>query len=191
MTRSPAIGTLTARPPAVLAGTVVFLASEVMFFGSLFGAYFTVRAASDAWPPPGLELDVPRAAVATAVLLLSSLTMHAAVRALDTGRDAAARRLLLVTLLLGAAFLGNQAGEWRAAGFGPASHAFGAAFFVITGFHGLHVLGGLAAIAVLLGRAYRFTPDASDLPGAESLTLYWHFVDAVWLAVFATLFLLR
>lgn len=179
------------RPPMLVAGMVIWLASETMFFGGLFAAYFTQRGAAAGWPPPGTELEVARAAAFSVVLISSSVTMQLGVRALAAGRPEASRRWIVATLVLGAAFLANQGGEWAALTFTVASHPFGSGFYVITGFHGLHVLGGMAAMMILLARAYRFALGAADLPSVEAVSAYWHFVDAVWIGVFSTLFLLR
>ena len=173
-------------------GTVVWLASELMFFSGLFAAYFTLRAASqEPWPPEGVHLETTLAALFTALLVLSSGTIQLAVRALQRDDRAAFRRWVLVTVLLAVAFLANQGREWSEATFGVDDHAFGSSFFVLTGFHGLHVTGGVVAMVVLLGRSAspRFGP--ADVPAVEVVSYYWHFVDVVWIAMFATLFLLR
>ena len=173
-----------ARPPVLTVGTVVWLASELLFFAGLFAAYFTLRTnATGAWPPVDVELETVPAALFTLVLVASSLTVHRAARAAETGDTGGVRVWLVVTLLLAALFLGNQAREWASAGFSASSHAYGSAFFVMTGFHGLHVVGGMVAMAVVLVRA--------DRPAVEVVTAYWHLVDVVWLAMFATLFGIR
>jgi cytochrome c oxidase subunit III len=180
-----------ARTPVLLVGTVVWLASELMFFSGLFAAYFTLRANADEWPPGDVHLDTVVSGVFTALLVLSSATVQLAVRALARGDRRAFRMFLVVTLLLAAAFIANQAHEWANAGFGIDSHSYGSAFFVMTGFHGLHVIGGMLAMVLLLGRAAdaRFGP--SDVPAAEVVSYYWHFVDVVWVGMWSTLFLLR
>jgi cytochrome c oxidase subunit 3 len=169
---------------------VVWLASEVTFFGSLFGAYFTLRsAATGPWPPADVELETAFTGLATLLLVASSGTMQLAVAAIASGQRARFRRLLVVTGLLAAVFLANQAREWSVAGFGPSSHAFGSAFFVMTGFHGLHVAGGVVGMAVMLGRSAHPSFGADSTDAVEVLSYYWHFVDVVWLLMFATLFL--
>ena len=171
-------------------GTVVWLASEVTFFGSLFGAYFTLRAtAPGPWPPADVELETAVTGLATALLVASSGTMQLAVRAIAADRRPRFRRLVALTALLAVVFLANQAREWSVASFGPSSHGYGSAFYVMTGFHGAHVTGGMIAMAVLLGRSggTGFGAEATD--SVEVLSYYWHFVDVVWVAMFATLFL--
>ena len=180
------------RPSVLTVGTVVWLASELMFFSGLFAAYFTLRsAATGPWPPRGVHLDVPVSALFTAALVASSATMQLAVRAIERGRVPIFRRWVVATLLLGGVFVANQAREWATLEFHVDSHAFGSAFYVMTGFHGLHVIGGLAAMLVLLLRAGDRRFGASDAPSVEVVSYYWHFVDVVWIALWATLFLLR
>ncbi len=171
-------------------GTVAFLASELMFFSGLFAAWFSVRAANDEWPPEGVELEVLQTGVATVVLIAFSFTMHAGHRAAEAGDRRATARWVLVTALLGTLFLANQTVEYVNADFGMSSHAFGSLFFILTGFHGLHVLAG---IALMLGVLWVVSGPTSRAPLAEPMTVtsyYWHFVDVVWVAMFATVYLL-
>lgn len=164
-----------------------------MFFSGLFATYFTLKALSTSeWPPEDVHLAIPQALVFTILLVLSSGTMQMAVRAIANGNKAAFRNWVIATLVLGAAFVLNQFGfEWREAEFRPASHAFGSLFFTMTGFHGLHVTGGLIAMCILLARsgASRFGKD--DLPSVEVVSYYWHFVDVVWVIMFSILFFVQ
>jgi cytochrome c oxidase subunit III len=172
-------------------GTVVWLASEVMFFSGLFGAYFALRAAAPGdWPPPDVELDRVVSGLFTALLVASSGTVQLGVRALERGRRVAFRRWLVVTMVLAVAFLANQAHEWLTLDFSISSHTYGSAFYVMTGFHGIHVAGGVLAMFVLVARAAspRFGPE--ETPAVETVSYYWHFVDVVWVGLWATLFLL-
>ena len=180
------------RTPILTVGTVVWLASELMFFSGLFAAYFTLRATAEAdWPPEGVHLEVLIGGLFTLGLVLSSGTMQLAVRSIAAGRLPAFRGWLIATLVLGAAFLGNQAHEWSSLEFSVSSHSYGSAFYVMTGFHGLHVFGGMLAMVLLIGRAgsRRFGP--ADVPAVEMVSYYWHFVDVVWIGMWATLFLLN
>jgi cytochrome c oxidase subunit III len=170
---------------------VLFLASEVLFFGGLFGAYFALRASTEPWPPNGVELEMPLAAVATVILVVSSFTFQVGVRAAERGHRDRLRRWSLLTLLLGVAFLGMQWWDWSHLAFSVSSHAYGTMFFAMTGFHGLHVAGGLALLLVILGRDAQGAYRDGTVAGPEAVAYYWHFVDAVWLALFATLFVLR
>jgi cytochrome c oxidase subunit 3 len=162
-----------------------------MFFAGLFAAYFTIRAGSASWPPPGVELATGRTALATAVLVSSSLTMHGAVKAALRDDRRQAVRWLAATVALGLVFLGNQAWEYAEAPFSISSHAYGSLFYLMTGFHGLHVIGGLlfmGAVAGVIGG------PGSRAPAGETVEVcgyYWHFVDVVWVAMFATIYLLR
>jgi cytochrome c oxidase subunit 3 len=180
------------RTPVLTVGTVVWLASELMFFSGLFAAYFTLRAtAGGDWPPPDVELNAVTSGLFTLALVLSSGTMQMAVRAVAAGRLPAFRGWLIATVALAAAFLGNQAHEWATLPFSVSSHAYGSAFYVMTGFHGLHVFGGVLAMFLLLGRAGSGRFGAADTPAVEMVSYYWHFVDVVWIGLWATLFLLK
>jgi cytochrome c oxidase subunit 3 len=180
------------RAPVLTVGTVVWLASELMFFSGLFAAYFTLRAmARGAWPPDGVELDPGPAGLFTLALVASSGTMQLAVRAVAAGNRRRFRLWVCVTFVLAAVFLANQGREYTEFQFGISSHAYGSAFYLMTGFHGLHVLGGMLAMVLLLGRSAspRFGP--AEEPSVEVVSYYWHFVDVVWVAMYSTLFLLR
>ena len=193
MTSTTALGTSArARRPELLAvGTVVWLASELMFFSGLFAAYFALRAQSALWPPKGVNLDTFSATIATAVLIASSGTMQAGVKALGRGDRAVYFRWLVVTFLLGALFVASQLYDWTRLNFSISSNAYGSAFYLMTGFHGLHVIGGLAAMIVVGARALSPNFGTEDLPSAEMLSYYWHFVDAVWVALWLTIFFIR
>ena len=184
-------GPPTERTPVLVVGTVVWLASELMFFSGLFAAYFTLRATAEEWPPHDVHLDTVVSGIFTALLVLSSGTVQLAVRALGRDDRRRFRVFLVLTLVLAAAFCANQAREWAEAGFTIDSHAYGSAFFVMTGFHGLHVVGGMLAMVLLLGRAADARFGAAEVPAVEVVSYYWHFVDVVWIGLWATLFLLR
>lgn len=172
-------------------GTMVWLASELMFFGGLFAAYFTLRSAATTWPPHDVHFEVARAALFTLVLVGSSGTMQLAVRAAERGDRAGARRFLVVTAAMALVFLGNQASEWLSLDFTPSTHAYGSIFYLLTGFHGIHVLGGVLAMGAVLGRMAGTAEDPGVVPVVQVVGYYWHFVDVVWIAVFVTVFLVR
>ncbi|HEX6165492.1 MAG TPA: cytochrome c oxidase subunit 3 [Acidimicrobiales bacterium] len=178
-------------PPSPLGvGVVVWLASELMFFAGLFAAYFSLRSINDTWPPDDVELATARTAVATVVLVASSGAMHLAVVAAGRGDRRAAVRWLGVTALMGALFLTNQVVEYAEASFRLDDHAYGSIFYLMTGFHGLHVVGGLAFMgAVAVAIAGRSRAPAHQT--VEVCGYYWHFVDVVWVVMFATIYLLR
>ena len=180
------------RTPVLTVGTVVWLASELMFFSGLFAAYFTLRATAEGdWPPSDVELEVVTSGLFTLGLVLSSGTMQLGVRAIARGRLPAFRGWLVATLVLAAAFIANQAHEWSSLEFHADTHSYGSAFYVMTGFHGIHVIGGMLAMVLLLGRAGSRRFGAADLPAVEMVSYYWHFVDVVWIGLWATLFLLK
>lgn len=173
---------------------VVWLASELMFFAGFFAAYFTLRSVNEVWPPQDVHLHTARAAVFTLVLVASSGTMHLAVHALRGGGRPDNRRRafwwLGMTGLLGAVFLANQLFEYAEASFRLDDHAYGSIFYLMTGFHGLHVLGGLllmAGVAVTIAGRSRAPAHTS----MEMCGYYWHFVDAVWVAMFTSIYLVR
>lgn len=172
-------------------GVVVWLASELMFFGGIFAAYFTLRSATATWPPAGVGLATGRTAVATAVLVLSSVTMHGAVRAAEHGDRGRAVRWLTITAVLGALFLSNQAIEYARADFRISSHAYGSIFYLMTGFHGLHVIGGLLFMAAVGATIAGRTSKAPVRSTVAVCAYYWHFVDAVWVAMFSTIYLIK
>jgi cytochrome c oxidase subunit III len=177
-----------------LLGMVLFIASEVMFFGGLFGAYFTIRTAAPEWPPPGTpELGKLYALGLTAVLVSSSVTMQFGVFAIRRNDQRALGRWLLVTLLLGAIFLAGQANEYHKLineGMTLRSGVFGSTFFTLTGFHGAHVFGGAVFILIvfLRNRTGQFTARYHDT--VEMSSYYWHFVDVVWIGLVTTIYLL-
>jgi cytochrome c oxidase subunit III len=177
-------------PSTLGVGVVVWLASELMFFAGLFAAYFTLRSVNDAWPPDDVELETVRTALATAVLVASSGAMHMAVAAATRDDRRGAVTWLGVTALMGAVFLSNQVVEYAQADFRLDDHAYGSIFYLMTGFHGLHVLGGLvfmgAVAAAIAGRSRASTHETVEVCG-----YYWHFVDVVWVAMFSTIYLLR
>ncbi len=180
------------RPSLLTVGTVVWLASELMFFSGLFAAYFTVRGLSEGhWPPEGVELEPAIAGLFTLFLVASSGTMQFAVQAIDEGDRHAFRFWLVATLVLAAVFIANQGREYAGLHFKVDSHAYGSAFYLMTGFHGLHVLGGMVAMVVLLARSVNPSFVPAETPAVEVVSYYWHFVDVVWIGLFATIYLLR
>ncbi len=178
------------RPSILGVGVVVWLASELMFFAGLFGSHFFLGSTTDVWPPADVDLDVPRALLATLVLIASSGTMHMAVVASERRDRRGVVRWLAVTATLGALFLANLIQEWTTLAFSIDTHAYGTTFYLMTGFHGLHVFGGLlfmlGVVALITGRDTEAPPG----PPVAVVGYYWHFVDVVWIAMFATLYLL-
>jgi cytochrome c oxidase subunit 3 len=184
------------RPNMVSVGTIVWLASELMFFAGLFAMFFTVKAQNSTghWPPPPFELDVPYALVVTIVLVASSFTCQMGVFAAERGDVFGLRRWYTLTLFMGLIFVLGQANEYRSLieeGLTIPSSAYGTVFYLTTGFHGLHVTGGLIAFAYLLTRTKmsKFTP--AQATSAIVVSYYWHFVDVVWIGLFATIYFVK
>jgi cytochrome c oxidase subunit III len=179
-----------AAPSTLGVGVVVWLASELMFFAGLFAAWFTLRAANDAWPPEGVELETARTALATLVLVSSSGVMHLAVVASRRSDRLAAARWLGLTAFMGFVFLTNQLLEYSAASFQIDDHSYGSIFYLMTGFHGLHVIGGL----IFMGAVVAAIVGSSRAPAettVEVCAYYWHFVDVVWVFMFLTIYVLQ
>src|SRR5919197_3909886 len=180
----------TQRIPLLVVGIVLFLGSELMFFSSLFGTYYTLRAQNTTWTPPDIKVDALRL-LSTSILIASSGTMQMAAHRIKQDRVASFKRWVWLTWFMGAAFLGFQAHEWMTVPFHISTNAYGSAFFAMTGFHGLHVFGGLMVILVILGRSGQGAYAAVNHAGVEVATYYWHFVDFVWIGLFSTIFIVR
>ena len=182
----------SSRVDATTLGMLLFIASEIMLFGSFFTAYFFVRVVNSApsWPPPPFHLPVFVAGVNTAILLTSSFTMHWALQAIKRGSRAGLQAGLVLTLLLGLTFLLTQIREYSRVGFAPHDNAFGTVFYGLTGLHGAHVFVGLTLLTFATTRAFRghFTPQAHW--GVEIPGIYWHFVDVMWIVVYTTVYIL-
>ena len=196
------------RPNLVAVGTIVWLSSELMFFAALFAMYFTTRAVQgpDVWKASTDMLNIPFAATNTTVLVLSSVTCQFGVFAAErfqlkrTGSLFAfskwgMREWFTLTFLMGAFFIGGQIYEYAnlvGEGLSLSSRAYGSVFYVATGFHGLHVTGGLIAFLILMVRvtkARRF--GHSQATSAIVVSYYWHFVDIVWIALFSAIYLIK
>jgi len=174
-------------------GIWFFLASEVMLFGALFSTYIILRTGSVEWPHG--ELNVWLGMANTFILIGSSVTMVMAWASLKIGEWGKHRIYLILTFLLAAGFLVNKYFEYAdhiARGEGPAHSTFLAIYFTMTGLHGLHILGGMAVMAYLIGpgaKLFRTNPEQFT-NRIEYTGLYWHFVDLVWIFLFPVLYLL-
>jgi cytochrome c oxidase subunit III len=179
--------------PTALVGMLLFIASEVMFFGGLFATYFNARATvPGTWgPPEGSHLDIALAGALTAILVSSSFTMQFGVWAIRRGDVGKLRMWTGITLVLGVLFLMGQLYDYSVLGFGIADGVFGTTFYTLTGFHGAHVFGGVVGLTIVLARALRGQFSARNHVAVEAVSMYWHFVDVVWIGVFSTIYLLR
>jgi cytochrome c oxidase subunit 3 len=202
--RSPA-----SRPNLVSVGTIIWLSSELMFFAALFAMYFTIRSVDkgQGLPWPGAHLNILLGSINTTVLLLSSVTCQMGVFAVERGQIKRTRSIwhpmswglrewYVLSFLMGLYFICGQGYEYldliRKEGLTLSSSSYGSVFYLTTGFHGLHVTGGLIAFIFLLGRTYaarRFTHEQQV--SAIVVSYYWHFVDVVWIALFTTIYLIH
>ncbi|MCW2787360.1 MAG: cytochrome c oxidase, subunit [Marmoricola sp.] len=194
----------------VSVGTIIWLSSELMFFAALFASYFTIRSVSpELWAQSTAHLNVPFASCNTTILVLSSLTCQLGVFAAERGqvgrkgkvltlhpvKEWGLREWFVLTYCMGAVFVGGQAFEYTNLiheGITIPSSAYGTMFYLTTGFHGLHVTGGLIAFLFVLGRtlvARRFTHEQAVT--AIVVSYYWHFVVVVWIGLFATIYLIK
>ena len=196
------------RPNAVAVGTIVWLSSELMFFAALFAIYFTIRAVEGPaiWLESHQILNIPFAAFNTTILVLSSVTCQFGVFAAERFQNRKTgtmfqiskwgmREWFSLTFLMGAFFVAGQVYEYAALvheGLTLSSNAYGSIFYVATGFHGLHVTGGLIAfliVLLLVAKARRFTSGQATT--AIVVSYYWHFVDVVWIALFSAIYLIK
>ncbi|MGJ9371964.1 aa3-type cytochrome oxidase subunit III [Nesterenkonia sp. CF4.4] len=198
--------TLPNRPNMVSVGTMVWLTSELMFFAGLFAMFFTLRSTqSEMFAEGASELDIPLATTITVILVASSVTAQFGVFAAErhqprrTGGTFQIKHWGMVewyilSFIMGAIFIGGQTYEFAVMvshGITVSSNAFGSAFYITTGFHGLHVIGGLIAFLYVIARAYfsvKFTHKEAH--AAVVVSYYWHFVDVVWIALFGIVYLL-
>ena len=196
------------RPNLVAVGTIVWLSSELMFFAALFAMYFTTRAVQgpQVWLESTNMLAIPFSSLNTTVLVLSSVTCQFGVFAAERFQPRRVGSLLQLnkwgmrewfslTFLMGAFFIGGQIYEYAhlvQEGLTLSSSAYGSVFYLATGFHGLHVTGGLIAFLLVMlrvSKARRF--GHSQATTAIVVSYYWHFVDVVWIALFAAIYLIK
>jgi len=193
------------RPSVVAVGTIVWLGSEVMFFAGLFAIYFTLRSTSpELWSSETGMLNVPFSAVNTTILVLSSVTCQFGVFAAERLQPRATGwkpsqwgmvEWFFLTYAMGAAFVVGQIFEYAtlvSENVTINSNSYGSVFYLTTGFHGLHVVGGLIAFLLVIGSAFsvrRF--GHKEATRAIVVSYYWHFVDVVWIGLFAVIYLLK
>ena len=196
------------RPNLVAVGTIVWLSSELMFFAALFAMYFTTRAVQGptVWLTSTELLNIPFAALNTTVLVLSSVTCQFGVFAAERFQERKTgslwqinkwgmREWFATTFLMGSFFIAGQVYEYAllvSEGLAFSTNAYSSVFYITTGFHGLHVTGGLIAFLIVMirvSKARRFTHQQATT--AIVVSYYWHFVDVVWIALFAAIYLIK
>ncbi|QCR19140.1 aa3-type cytochrome oxidase subunit III [Agrococcus sp. SGAir0287] len=203
----PGATQLVRRPNSVAVGTIVWLGSEVMFFAGLFAMYFTLRSTTgDLFQTESSLLNVPFATVNTSILVLSSVTCQFGVFAAERLQKTRTGSLwnvkqwgmvewFFLTYVMGAMFIIGQVFEYAVLvheGVTLATSAYGSAFYITTGFHGLHVTGGLIAFLFVIGRAYAVKHFGhKEATSAIVVSYYWHFVDVVWIALYLIIYWLR
>ena len=175
---------------------MIWLASELMFFAALFAMYFTLRSVNpEIWAVDTQLLNIPFASINTTILVLSSVTCQMGVFAAERGDVKNLRKWFIITFIMGSVFIAGQITEYTELvhqGLTLSSSPYGSVFYLTTGFHGLHVTGGLIAFLFVLARTYvakRFTHEQAT--SAIVVSYYWHFVDVVWIALFATIYLVK
>ena len=187
----PPVANRSSRVDAPMLGILLFIASEIMLFGSFFTAYFFVRVVNGTpWPTPPYHLPVYMATINTLILVTSSGTIHWATSSIKKGNVWGLRAGLVLTFLMGTSFLATQIFEYLRIGFNTSDGAFATIFFCLTGLHGCHVFVGLTILAFMTIRAFRghFSPEHHH--GVEIGGIYWHFVDVMWIIVFVTVYIL-
>jgi cytochrome c oxidase subunit 3/cytochrome o ubiquinol oxidase subunit 3 len=170
-----------------------FLGSECLLFGALISTYFLYRGRSVSGPTPKQIYDIPYTSVSSFVLLMSSLTMVLALSAIQRGDQRRLRVWLSATALLGASFIAGQIYEFTAfirEGLTIKTNLFGSSFFVLTGFHGVHVTLGIVMLLSLVGLSTRGNLPKEKSEVVEIAGLYWHFVDIVWIVIFTVVYLI-
>jgi len=179
-------------------GMWMFLVGDAMSFGGLLAGYGALRFGSADWPVPADVLGIPLTALMTFLLICSSVTMVKALAAIKKGDQRGLRNFLLLTILAGLIFLGLQAYEWThligevlpEKGLTFTRHLFGTTFFVLTGFHGMHVTGGVIYLSCIVVQGIRGKYSRDRWEAVEIVGLYWHFVDLVWILIFTFVYLI-
>jgi cytochrome c oxidase subunit 3 len=176
-------------------GMILFITSEVMFFGGLFAAYFALRSTAEQWPPEELAHTLqilPFVGPATILLIISSFTCQYAIWAIRRDDRTVFLRSMAVTVALGIVFLLMQITDYAllgSEGLTLASGTFGTTYYTLTGFHGAHVFGGVIMLSVILYRGMAGQFSGRHYDAVEGASLYWHFVDVVWIVLFTLLYL--
>lgn len=172
-----------------LFGFVVFLLSESVIFLSFFAAYIVYKTTAIQWLPNGVTgLEIKEPTINTVILVSSSFTIYIAEKFLHKKQLWGFRAFWLLTIAMGSYFLYGQAVEWSGLAFGFGDGVFGGSFYLLTGFHGLHVLKGVLLQLIILGRSFLPNEYDTSLYGIEATSLFWHFVDVIWIALFTLIY---
>ncbi|MFN9173081.1 MAG: heme-copper oxidase subunit III [Synechocystis sp.] len=170
-------------------GFVVFLLSESVIFFSFFAGYIVYKTTSLDWLPTGVTgLEIKEPAINTVVLVSSSFVIYIAEKFLHKNNLWGFRAFWLLTIAMGSYFLYGQALEWSGLPFGFGDGVFGGTFYLLTGFHGLHVLTGVLLQLIMLGRSFLPNNYAKGEFGVQSTSLFWHFVDVIWIILFTLIY---
>ncbi len=172
-------------------GLLTFLLSESLMFGGLFATYLLLRSGSSVWPPEETEVELLVPAINTIILVSSSFVIHFGDTAIKKNDVAGLRKWYILTALMGIIFLGGQVYEYLSLGYGLTTNTFANCFYVMTGFHGLHVFVGVLLILGVLWRSRReghYSETAHT--GVEMAEIYWHFVDIIWIILFTLIYIL-
>lgn len=170
-------------------GFIVFLLSESVIFLSFFAGYIVYKTTVPDWYPPGVTgLETKEPFINTIVLVSSSFVIYVAERYLHDRKLWGFRLFLLLTMIMGGYFLWGQAVEWRGLPFNYQSGLFGGTFFLLTGFHGLHVFTGILLQTIMLGRSFIPNNYNNGYFGVEATSLFWHFVDVIWIVLYTLIY---
>ena len=205
MTTAPLAHGQIHRPSATSVGTIVWLGSEVMFFAALFAMYFSLRANSpEIWSADTEKLDVRFALINTLILVASSFTAQFGVFAAERMQPRATGKSpfkwgmvewFILSYVLGAIFVSGQVWEYAtliSEGVSLSSNSYGSSFYITTGFHALHVTGGLIAFLFVIGRSFAAKKFGhKEATAAIVVSYYWHFVDVVWIGLFLIIYVLK
>ncbi len=172
-------------------GLLSFLISESLMLGGFFATYLVLRGRAVQWPPEGTEVELLVPAINTIILVSSSFVIHLGDTAIKKGDVKGLRLWYIITALMGAIFLAGQVYEYKTLGYGLTTNIFSNCFYLMTGFHGLHVFIGLLLILGVLWRSRRANHySATKHTGVEMAEIYWHFVDIIWIILFTLIYIL-
>ncbi|WP_448527432.1 cytochrome c oxidase subunit 3 [Parathermosynechococcus lividus] len=172
-------------------GLLVFLISESLMFGGLFAAYLLLRGLNEQWPPEGTEVELLVPTINTIILISSSFVIHYGDVAIKKDDVQGMRKWYWITAAMGLVFLAGQVYEYLNLGYGLRTNIFSNCFYIMTGFHGLHVLIGVLLILGVLWRSRRPGHySAHQHTGVAMAEIYWHFVDVIWIILFTLLYIL-